>query len=206
MALTVDLSKFKDMVRKIAYERNRSEAEVVNKGLTTAIIGSSRYPGIVQLAPKASAAQIRTDLRHDGRNVKMTTKALKLSGYFATKRTRAEIQAKIAEVSKARLAKRLKSRAYIAAGWIKALRELGIIGNKDRGKREVRYWEGGTAAKGYAVRATARSLVAKAFSMSRGSEEVLPAVMQMAVDNASQDMADYFLQKIGKLFRSASQN
>lgn len=204
MPLKVDLSRFKQLVRDIAKDRKKPLAWVLNKGLTTAIIGSSKYKGLVQLAPKATRGQIRSDLRENKLNIRLAMAQLRNQGYFATKRTRAEIQQKIAEVCNARLAKRLKSRAYIAAGWIKPLADLGILGSRTKGKRETNFWPGGTAAQGYSVPATERKLVATAFSMSRGSEQVLGPILQTAVDNAAQDMADYYLIKIGKLFQDAS--
>lgn len=196
MSLRIDFSRFKMVARDIARERKKDEAEVVNKGLVTAIIGSNKYKGIVQLAPKATRAQIEADMRHEKRNIKMTTAQLRNQGYFAAKRTRFEIQQKIKEVSRARLKKRIKSRGYLAAGWLRPLHDLGF--QRTKGRKETNYWSGGTAAQGYGIKARPSTLVAKAFSMARGSGEVLPDVMQMAVDNAAQDMADYFINKVGK--------
>jgi hypothetical protein len=199
MAAKVDLSRFRSLVRALSKARGKPLAEMLNKGLTTAIIGSDKYKGIVQLAPKATAERIKTDLRNHDLNIRMAVAELKKQGYFAAKHSRAEIQAKIAEVAKARLAKRLKSRAYIAAGWIKALQDLGIL---KKGKRETRFWEGGTAAEGYGEAATSDHLVAKAFSMSRGTEIVLAELMQVAINNACQDMQDYFNNKGKKIWDS----
>lgn len=204
MPLTVDLTRFKTLVRDIARYRGKDEAEVLNKGLTTAIIGSDKYKGIVQLAPKATADKIKADLLNGDLNIKMAVAKLRKQGYFATKHSRAEIQQKIGEIAKATLAKRLKSRAYIAAGWIKALQDIGILGKRTKGKSETRFWEGGTAAQGYGVPATAKRLTAAAFSMSRGSEKVLALYMQQAVQGACEDMADYFRMKLGKLFARLS--
>lgn len=204
MPLTYDLRRFNTLVRDIARYRGKDEAEVLNKGLTTAIIGSDKYKGIVQLAPKASAGRIRSDLAENNLNVKLAAAQLKREGYFASRRTRQEIQQKIAEICNKRLSKRLKSRAYIAAGWIKALHDLGILKSRARGRGETRFWEGGTAAQGYGVPATAQKKVAAAFSMSRGSEEVLAPYMQQAIQGACEDMADYFRLKLGKLYARLS--
>jgi hypothetical protein len=196
MPLKVDLSRFKFFVREIARYRKKDEAEMLNKGLTTAIIGSSKYKGIVQLAPKATKERIRADLKEGDLNVRLAMAQLRKEGYFGTLHSRAEIQQKVAQICKARIKKRLKSRAYIAAGWIKSLQDLGILKSRTKGKRETNFWAGGSAAQGYGVRATPGRLRASAFSMARGSEKVLGTLLQTAVNNACEDMKDYFRNKI----------
>lgn len=198
MSLRIDFSRFKQLARDLARERKKDLAEVVNKGLATAIIGSNKYKGIIQLAPRASRAQIETDLRHNDLNVKLATQELRKQGFFSQYRPRFEIQRKIAEIANSRKKKRNRSRGYLAAGWLRPLRDLGVM---RRGTRDTNYWPGGSAAKGYALRARPTTLIARAFSFSRGSEDVLPDVMQIAVNNAAQDMADYFVQKMDKLVK-----
>lgn len=204
MSVKVDLTRFKTLVREIARYRKKDEAEVLNKGLTTAIIGSSKYEGIVQLTPKATRERIRADLKKNDINNRLSIVLMKREGWYAGKHSREETRQKIAEISKARLAKRLKSRAYIAAGWIKGLQDLGILGSRTKGKRETNFWQGGTAAQGYGVPATAAKLIAKVFNMSRGANKVSAVAIAKGIHNASEDMADYFRKKLGDRLRQLS--
>ena len=198
MPLTANLTRFKTLVRDIARVRGKEQAEVLNKGLTTAIIGSSKYKGIVQLAPKAKAASIRGDLRRNKLGIRLAVAQMKREGWFASPRSRVETQQEISRRCEATLKARLKSRAYIAAGWIRALQDIGFLKSKGRGQKETQFWGGGSAATGYGVPASARRLMAAAFSMSRGSEKVLAPYMQQAIQGACEDMADYFRAKLGK--------
>jgi len=184
-------------MRLIAQMKKKPLSEVVNKGLATAIIGAKGKKGIVQLSKKATPEKIKADLRENDLNIRLTVAKLRNEGYFKTKRTRWEIQRMIGDICKQREKSRLRSRAYIVAGWIKALGDLGVVG-RQAGRRATRFWEGGTAAQGYGQKAVDSRLVAKAFNMSRGASVICEPHVAEAFENARQDAEDYYYIKMGQ--------
>lgn len=203
MPITVDATRFTNMVREIAAARGKTEAETLNKGMVTILIGSGSGDGLVQLTPKATKERIISDRTKGGSLVKSATNVLKKSGFFKSgqKHTRAEINAKIKEVCAAILKAKVKSRSYIAASWLNASFSLrGISGVHHRG-RKVKgtiQWPSGTAAKSFCIPATESNLTVRAFSYARGAELISGPHVQTAFNNAALDMEIYFIQKMAK--------
>lgn len=199
MSIVFNKAKFDGTLRLIAQLKKKPLAEVVNHALATAIIGAKGKKGIVQMAKRATPEKIKADLRRNDLNVKLTTAQLKREGYFNQKRSRWEIRTMISDICKAREKSRVRSRAYIVAGWIKSLEDLGMTGRASGGKRSTRFWEGGTAAQGYGKKATESKLTAASFSFSRGAALICEPHVAQAYENARQDAEDYYYIKMGQM-------
>jgi hypothetical protein len=207
MPLKVDLSRFKHFVKEISAARGKPEAEIVNKGLVTAVIGSNRYQGLLKIVPKAAKAKIKADLERGKLGIRLVMRKLKAEGYFKTRHTRAELQARISAEFKKLVAARYRGIGVMAVSLLKAALELkeaaGIEGKAQRARGSILYPRG-EAAQGFAIKATPARLQSVAASAVENSEKILQPYVQEAMDAAANDMRDYFLQKLGKIYAKAA--
>ena len=97
-------------------------------------------------------------------------------------------------------ASKLQSRGYIAAGWLKAVKDLG---GQPRG-RLVQLRPGGKASKGGARKATVARLYADIFNTSTGAEIVGQQALLRAVDFVAKDMRTYIDRKLARIAKRHS--
>ena len=123
-----NLKEFQDMLRRrIAVESKKTSAEIVNKCALQTLIGSGGGAGAVNTTIKATRAQIKKDLGTMYHGVKLVTllavKIIAKQGLnFKTKKER---NMAVSAASKRIFAARDKSRAFLAAGWLRAALDLG---------------------------------------------------------------------------------
>lgn len=236
--MTVNMS---GLMRAIAEKERVSrytEAECINMAAKTIVLGSSNGKGLVQLTRKATAERIKADMHqmvtartHKGGPQRQFTsdyrfstipRIIALAARWLVKRgeqprngSRAEMDAWRSRISSACttiMNARIRSRAYVAAGWLWAGRDLAkfVPGQKltrmGDGNMPVR--DDGTAAQSYALAATGNNPVARVYNTSRGAGVVCTQdVFQAAIDNATHDIDMYLSAKmgaaIGKAFAKA---
>lgn len=225
MSMTVDLSAFTRAMQKMTELPNKLGPEILNANVLKVAIGAKGASGLVQITQKATEARIRSDMSQivptqwdskSGRArrtygsapriIAMAAKWLSKRGIRPRNGSWAEMEAYRQEVSRACaqiLAARIQSRAYIAAGWLWAARALAP---HVKGARLTRLSErnmptraDGSASESYAKIASAGNLLAGLFNTSRGAGSVCPdSVVQIAVNNATEDMLVYLREKFGE--------
>ena len=203
MPITLDTSKFRNMLQAMAAARGKTEAEILNATMLKVLIGSGSGDGLVQLTPKTTKAKMDADMRHKNRANRIATQILVRSGFFKSgqKHTRAEINAKLSEVTRAVLNAKNLSRTYIATSWLNAsfsLRGISGVTHRERRVKGTMQWSGGTAAKSFCVPATQGNLTVSATSYARGADVVSGPHVQQAFDNAAHDIELYFIQRMAK--------
>lgn len=164
----------------------RDEADILNRAGRDVCLKSIKY------MPRADAAEISAALKSNGLVFKLLQSPnfqhrlpRKLAGKAFAKRSRAEL---IAD-AKTLIASRRRSRAYIAAGWIKAAQTFGAAKNRKVSDR-------GEAGKGYGKRATAGNLAAMGANLATGAIKVGPPSLQQSLDEVGNDMKAYGERKL----------
>lgn len=204
MSATVDLSQFRrslDLMRQVPRKHG---PDVLNKAVLTVAVGSSSGFGLVQLTQKATKSRIERDLKRNKLGLKLAVRSLKKKG---AKITNAAVSAEYERIRKARV----QSRAYIAAGWLHAARDLArkvpshsLSRLRDGKNMPVR--DDASAAQSFARAATSGSLTAGLFNTSRGAGSVCPdEVVQVAVNYTVKDMQIYLERKFGAAMTDATQ-
>jgi hypothetical protein len=201
MSLTVNLTNFHRSMRLMMQVPKKYGPEVLNKSVLKVAIGSSNGYGLVHLTPKATKAKIEGDLKRNKLGLKMAVKWLKKRGEKPTQRN---VQIAYDRIRVARI----KSRAYIAAGWLYAASKLAphVPGQSltRLGARNIPTFDEGSAAISFARFATAGKLLAGIFNTSRGAGSVCPdSVVQAAVDYAVKDNLIYLERKFGAAINDA---
>jgi hypothetical protein len=167
--------------------------DILNKSVLKVALGSKGSQGLVQMTKKALKGKIERDLKRNQLGIKLAVRWLKSQGI---KPTRAEIAKAYDRILK----KRIISRAYIVAGWLFSAAKLAASTPGARLTRlgDASKWEGGSAKDSFARPATAKSLLSGIFNTSRGAGSVSPdALVQQAVNNATEDNAVYLRRKFG---------
>lgn len=193
MQLNVDIidREFQEALKQYQKVSNKTFVRVINDKAKDVALRS------VQFTPKARKNKI-TKYEPNGRRYPR-----KLLHARATQGTRLG-KAKKGEGNKALAEKlyksRLQSRGYIAAGWIKAARELGAP--PPRGVAQLQ--PGGRAAKGTALKATDLKLFCDIFNMALGAETVGLEPLQRAIRFVTADMQKYIDRKLAPVAKRYS--
>jgi hypothetical protein len=200
--------------------------DIVQDAAMKVLIGSGTGDGLVQLTRKATVARITADLNKPvaGRTNAVRLKSGKMrAGRPQTKpllfwlalqvmkRTGAgNIPEIVRQTMAAILKMRIKSRAYIAAGWLHCARDLHekspylqkkhkLTRLKARNIPTVDKAAGGTAAQSFSITYTGdKQCSVKLFNTSRGGDTVGMEFVQQAINNATKDVQVYIDNKVGK--------
>lgn len=220
--VTVNLFGFHQAVKAISELPRKHGPDILNRNVLKVAIGAKGVKGLVQLTPKATVSRIESDLfkRHGPEFAyKLAVEWLRSRGRTAPKSRPPELggsqspqnvaawmdwRRDVGAAAQAILDARKKSRAYIAAGWLFAAKNLA---KSVRGTNLTRLADknlptrdDGTASQSFARAATGGSLVAGIFNTSRGAgnfEHVIP----VAVQNVIADMESYLERKLGAAIR-----
>ncbi len=207
----------KALAQKIQLSRT-PVVDIVQDAALKVLIGSGTGDGLVQLTRKATAARIKSDLNKpvSGRLGKpssprgrtITRPLLFWLALNVLKRTGAGYVPEIVKQTMAAILKmRIASRAYIAAGWLWAARDLHekspylqkkhkLTRLKARNIPTVDKAAGGTAAQSFSVTYTGdKRCSVKLYNTSRGGDTVGMEFVQQAINNATSDIQVYIDRK-----------
>lgn len=207
----------KALAQKIQLSRT-PVVDIVQDAALKVLIGSGTGDGLVQLTRKATAARIKSDLNKpvSGRLGKpssprgrtITRPLLFWLALNVLKRTGAGYIPEIVKQTMAAILKmRIASRAYIAAGWLWAARDLHekspylqkkhkLTRLKARNIPTVDKAAGGTAAQSFSVTYTGdKRCSVKLYNTSRGGDTVGMEFVQQAINNATSDIQVYIDRK-----------
>jgi len=199
-------------------------ANVVQDAAMKVLIGSGTGEGVVGLTRKATVARIKADL---SRPVVGRTNAVRLKSgktragrpqtkpllfwlaLQVMKRTGAgNIPEIVRQTMAAILKMRIKSRAYIAAGWLWCARDLHekspylqkkhrLTRLKARNMPMVDKASNGTAAQSFSVTYNGKDQCSVTlYNTSRGGDTVGMEFVQQAIDNATADVQVYLDKKV----------
>lgn len=215
----------KALAQKIQLSRT-PVVDIVQDAAMKVLIGSGTGDGLVQLTRKATAARIKSDLNKpvSGRLGKpssprgrtITRPLLFWLALNVLKRTGAGYVPEIVKQTMAAILKmRIASRAYIAAGWLWAARDLHekspylqkkhkLTRLKQRNIPTVDKAARGTAANSFATPVKVNGYTASIVltNTSRGGDTVGMEFVQQALNNATKDVLQYVDKKLAvKLVR-----
>lgn len=209
--IDVNLTQFFAKVKEIQKISNRTLPDELNKQMLQLIVGAKGSKGLVQLTDKATEARIRADLAKvvtyslpGGRSAAaplgrlLAAKALRNKG---TPRTHANLDAMVKRITDARVNHR---RAYIAASWLFAARQLAqsVAGNTLSRMDDIPMNDSGTAAGAFdkTKAAVPKQLKVVIFNTAIGADKVAQKAIPRALGNATRDMAKYIGRKLGEAF------
>jgi hypothetical protein len=226
MSMTLDTRQFTAAMWLYEKATKKDCAYILNKGGKQAAMGSKEYPGAYQLTPRAQPTRIDAELG-SSRQQRIGKRGKALKGkkneYSAASAYLFRIIQKIRNgkrlsnfhgqipkwlqggapgMSKRAAAERLiagkrSSCGYIALGWIKAARDLGMTSR-------VRISQKGDAFKrSGATAATERSLVTTIYNGARGAEKVGRAALQQGINSAAADMRAHGEKKLAETAQRA---
>jgi len=228
MPLKINMTNFENAIRQVRVVSKKEGAQILNENVLKVVIGAKGVQGLVHLHPKATEARIEADMKQEVSAVQSRSgewpgshtipRLLALASLKAKERGVKKhgfhdpaYNAEISKYAAAMLKARKSSRAYIVAGWLFAARMLkqripGLTGLTRLEPRNMpKPYLDGTAAKSFAIAATPNSLVCGLFNTSRGAEN-FTGIVQTAVDNATEDMRQYFYTKLGAAYARAINN
>ena len=214
----------KALAQKVQISRT-PVVDIVQDAALKVLIGSKLngevLGGLVQLTRKATVARIKSDLNKpvagrigkpsSPRGRTITRPLLFWLALNAVKQSGAGYVPEIIKQTMAAILKmRIKSRAYIAAGWLWAARDLyekspylqkkhKLTRLKARNIPTVDKADGGTAATSFSVTYNGdKKCSVKLFNTSRGGDTVGMEFVQQAINNATKDVQVYIDNKVGK--------
>lgn len=225
MPIEYDFSKLNRALAQKIRISNTPLVGVVQDAALKVLVGSGTGAGLVGLTRKATEARIRADLN---KPVVGRTNAIRLkSGKVRQGRPRTKpllfwlalrvmkntgagnIPEIVKQTMSAILKMRIKSRAYIAAGWLWCARDLyekspylqkkhRFTRLKERNMPMVDKTASGTAANSFAtpVRVAGYTASIVLTNTSRGGGTVGIEGVQQAVDNAEKDIMEYVDKKV----------
>ena len=221
---TLDFSPFQAALGTklaIAVKKNRAAADIINDAGLKILVGFKGGEGLVQLTRKATKERIKQDMSVMvvGQTNSRTTKGGKkrqgkplvkprlfwLALQWMKENGRAFSKETVREVMSVILKMRIKSRAYIAAGWLFAAKDLF---EKSPGKHKftrlkqskIPTVEVGSAAQSLAIPAVAGKPTLTLINTSRGGATVGMQFAQEAINNAKKDIQIYIDREAGKRF------
>ncbi|MEI6537008.1 MAG: hypothetical protein WCN98_16815 [Verrucomicrobiaceae bacterium] len=228
VSIKCDLSQFTAQMQLNRTLSKKTGAEFLNKRSVQVLIGSKGYQGAVNTTKKTTKEQIRKDLgkkygvgtqqmQTKGKNkgklkkkitwiqkprpllVLLAGKALRKQGI---ENTPSNMRAMMLRIFKARDA----SRAYLAAGWLAAVREMGYTQRSDN-SRSLRPVGTSRGRIGYGTLATEGNLrfVAYNDAVSNGPQDnparreaIVTAGLNLAIQNQIADMKQYLQREMEK--------
>ena len=197
----------------IAVKKNRAAADIVNDAGLKILVGTGSGTGLVQLTRKATKERIKSDMDKpvagkigsgSGRTI-VRPRLFWLALQWMKQNGRAFTKEAVREVMSVILKMRIKSRAYISAGWLFAAKDLF---EKSPGKhkftrlkpRNIPTVESGTAATSFALPAIPGRTTLTLVNTSRGGGTVGMEFAQQAINNAAKDIQIYIDREAGKKF------
>lgn len=205
--------QIQDLVRRrVRVDVKRTSAEIVNKCSAQILIGAKGVKGAVHLTPKATEAGIRRDLgrKYHAWTFEGKSHAVKLIYIMASKKLKKMGRRFISfdwwnmmvrEESLKIWQARNSSRAFLAAGWLPAVRDLGYTKHRALGGHQR---AGGRASRGGATRATPGNLTSVIFNAAvekqGGGDDpraytIADQALQVAVALAIKDLEKYVVRK-----------
>lgn len=221
MGAKFDTSKIKEAIQAMRQIPKKEGPGVLNKSILQVAIGSGSAKGLVQLTKKATEARIREDM------AQMVTAVGKRGGAHSAPRVvllavrwlrntqgitgprswskddQLYWRSKISETCDAIIKSRVKSRAFIAAGWLWAARDIapkvkGVNLNRLEPKN-LPTISNGMAADSYARAAYSESLFAGIYNTSKGCDVVCTSnVLQAALDGEAHNIHIYLVRAFHK--------
>jgi len=155
---------------------NKSAADVLNRFTRNVLMWSIRF------TPKTTLAKIRKEA--DPQRSKLLWKLASRDGFRKGEGIGEEVERRYND--------RRKSKGFIAAGFVKALRVFG--GNSRAGG----FREGGEAAGGTGRRARDSRLVAEFTNVADGAGDVAYGPLNKAVNHVSEDMKNHAYDEMQK--------
>lgn len=231
MSKKYDVSGLEAAMREMRKYSRKSATELVNHNLIKIALGSSNGKGLVHYTEKATAERIKSDMKkmvtvtgRDGRtntvpliiaiaSAWLTKKSPAASALAKTKKGRNRAWQSQMKMACAKILRaRLKSRQYIATGWLYAARDLASkvpgskltrLGKDSLPKKEN--WKGGTAAQSFAKAARQiGEIKATLSSTSRGAEVVVtPQTYAQAISDAIHDIRIGINHKLKQMAKRA---
>ncbi|CAB4171613.1 hypothetical protein UFOVP930_6 [uncultured Caudovirales phage] len=205
----------KALSQKIQIPGN-SLVNVVQDAAMKVLIGTGTGEGLVQLTRKATVERIKSDMNvpvsgkiggGSGRTI-TRPRLFWLSLQWLKQNGRAFSKEAVREVMSVILKMRIKSRAYIAAGWLHCARDLHekspylqkkhrLTRLKARNIPMVDKAANGTAAQSFSVTYTGnKECKVTLYNTSRGGDTVGMEFVQQAIDNATADVQVYLDKKV----------
>lgn len=173
--LKVDTSDFQKTLREYMYWNRREEAEIVNKIAKDVALYASKF------TPKAVREKIREQVTRDNLGFKIIAKRKGKPGFD---------QKEMKVAARKMLNARLRSVGYVAAGWFKALADLGV---------KTRYNPKSKIREGYAYPAqpkkVAEAVIANAVA---GAGKIGSEALQEAIRFKTADMKKYIERKMAE--------
>lgn len=216
MPLKADLESFKRHIVRVKQYSRKAMPDILNNNMRKILLGGQGFDGLVQLTPKATAADIDSDLRmmvttvgkrggtHTTPRIiaiaakELTKMGIKPSGFDAA--SQAVWRNQVGQLARAIMASRKRGASVIAAGWLEAAMNFGA-----RGKGGAKLYAGGIAAQGFGELPTESRLVATAHNVVPGAEKISIPHLSRAIRNAIKDMRVYIRRKIGEAIAKAKQ-
>jgi len=226
MTMKADLAAFRAQMRATLKQTKKDEVEFLNKRSVQVLIGSKGFPGAVQITKKATKQQIRKDLNKkyhvagsrggkSGGDVKLlwilASKALKKQG-IGKGMNPVQWRSAVAQMAERIWKARDASRAYLAAGWLAAVRAMGHTRRSDNG-RSLRPVGTSKGRIGWGSIATTSKLRFEAYNnaISNGPhdrrgyvESLVKGALQLAIRSQRRDMEQHLKRTIEKTMRKNS--
>ena len=161
---------------------NKSAADVLNRFARNVLMWSIRF------TPKTTLATIRKEA--DPKRSKLLWKLASRDGFRKGEGIGEEVERRYND--------RRKSKGFIAAGFVKALR---VFGGRSRAGG---FREGGEAAGGTGKRARDTRLIAEFTNTAEGASKVGPAPVNRAMNHVSEDMKNHAYERMQKDARKYS--
>lgn len=227
MAAKIDTSKIKAAIQEMRMIPKKEGPDVLNKSILQVAIGSGSGKGLVQLTKKATQERIQEDM------MQIVTTTGKRGGSHSAARVvvlaaqwlrdkqgitgpkswkpddqlywRSQISAACEKIIKARV----KSRAFIAAGWLWAAKDIApkVKGAKlsRMEPKNVPMLSGGEAADSYGREAQPQSLFAGVYNAAKGTEVICTSgVLQSALDGEARNIHQYLVQAFHKAIKQSA--
>jgi hypothetical protein len=221
VGLTYNFEPLKKALSQKIRLSNTPVPEICNDAAMKVLVGSGSAQGLVQLTRKATKERIKADMDKpvagkigsgSGRTI-VRPRLFWLALQWMKQNGRTFSKEAVKEVMSAILKMRIKSRAYIAAGWLWCARDLhekspylqkkhSFTRLKARNMPMVDKAEGGTAAQSFAIPAvvTGNRCVTTLYNTSRGGDTVGMEFVQQSLNNAALDVQKYVDNKVVKGF------
>lgn len=228
LKVQADLARFRANQERMVTEFKKDAAVELNKRAIQVLIGSKGHKGAVHYTKKATKGGIRKDLNKKyhvaGRSGNATRSGtdVKLLWILASKIiTRqgsgkglsfAAYRAHVGQVAQQIFDNRVKSIAFLAAGWLNCVRHLESMtpGLNMSGKRVkgVSLKSGGRASESWARGATPGNLVAECWNAAAepGTKagNIVENGLQQGIGAQIRDMEEYFEKKLEKSLQRAA--
>jgi hypothetical protein len=212
--MRVDLAEFTAQMQLNRKLSKKTGMEFLNNRSVQVLIGSKGYKGATSTTKKVSKAQIRKDMNRKIQTPEGPVKLLMLLASQACKKQglgkgngRAGWNSAVSQMMIRIYKARDASRAYLAAGWLAAVRQMGHKRRSDN-NRSLRPVGTSRGQIGYGTLATEGRLRFEAYNnaVSLGPndnpsrrEQIITKGLNMAIANQISDMKTYLEKKMNEM-------